>query len=170
MTAKTLPIDWLTYSRLPEIERLRTACGFADAVPTLSQVMDDPTGGGLVVFDRRGYQPLGYLLYRVLLASNLAIVREVGVEPMCRRFGLASQLLRHLLAKVVGAAKVTVAASVPENNLAAQMLLRQQGFQCCRVKPKSHKTEQGDYIDSYIFRYHHDAQKPHQVSQAPQGR
>lgn len=89
---------------------------------------------------------VGCLLYR--LAKKEARLARVAVWPELRRQKIGTALVGSLIGKNSPIRRRVFAAHVRDNNLAAQLFLKQCGFRCIQVMRNLYETQ-----DGYLFRY-----------------
>lgn len=87
-----------------------------------------------------GEKVVGYAMYG-LYAGKIKLDR-LAVHPFYRRQGVGTQMVQKLLNKLSISRRKRLVAVVPEMALAAQMLLKGQGFRAIKVLP-----------DGYLMRY-----------------
>ena len=74
----------------------------------------------------------GYVLYE--LAGRRIRIVELGIEPGCRRQGLATTLIEKLKKHLCGERRQSLSIKIAEENLAAQLFLRQAGFRATQLE------------------------------------
>lgn len=87
---------------------------------------------------------VGHMVY-VLWRSRIVLLR-IATSPDVRRRGVASQMICRLKAKL-DKQRPALTSLVPEDNLAAQLLLKANGFRAVHV----HRRDDGS--DSFQFEY-----------------
>lgn len=93
---------------------------FAEGTPKRLALVADPFGGMAIV-----------AFAMVLCATEDWEIENVVVQPEWRRRGIASELLRELLARARQASAAAVLLEVRESNIAAQQLYARLGFSEC---------------------------------------
>ncbi|WP_266078742.1 GNAT family N-acetyltransferase [Haladaptatus caseinilyticus] len=115
-----------TTADLPRLRTIRT--WLAEPAPELLETA--LSGGGLAFVSTAEGRPVGYVL---LMISDDAYLAELVVEPMHRREGRATELLKTAMAMARERDCEHVSLTVHEANESARMLYESFGFELWRT-------------------------------------
>lgn len=91
---------------------------------------------------------IGFMVYE-LLKDKLRVL-NFAVDPVYRRLGVGSQMVRKLVSKLSSHRRTRINLEVRESNLAAQLFFASQGFKAIRVLPGFYE-DSGE--DAYRMQY-----------------
>ena len=95
----------------------------------------------------------GYVAgFMVLEFHKLQIrVLNLAVTPPCRRYGVGSQMIAHLISRL-SPPRRNIAMKIRETNLAAQLFLRKNGFRAKKIlREQYYDKSPGE--DAYLMTY-----------------
>jgi ribosomal protein S18 acetylase RimI-like enzyme len=142
-TARMIQVQWMQRPNLGGVFRLSANCSEkCRALDELVACLESTDTVGLVATAEG--QLIGFAIYQLQRPFSEVILQHLAVLPTWRRQGVGTLLLEAVRAKLAqGYDRVT--ALVSETNLAAQLFLRDRGFQAVdvRIDPD---TEQTTYV------------------------
>jgi ribosomal protein S18 acetylase RimI-like enzyme len=116
------------------VSELRTSCGMREDV--LEKTVSDPRC--ICKVAESSGDVVGFMSYKN--GKNRIRILEIAVRPEESRKGIATNMLLSLASRVSFDIK-RVEATVPEDNLAAQLLLKKVGFEAVEIINSKNKPE-----------------------------
>jgi ribosomal-protein-alanine N-acetyltransferase len=92
---------------------------------------------------------VGFMIYE--LHKHKLHILNFAVAPDFRRFGIGSQMLGKLIAKLSSHRRTRVTLAVRESNLGAQLFFRMRGFRAVKVL-RNYYEDSGE--DAYLMQFH----------------
>jgi ribosomal-protein-alanine N-acetyltransferase len=119
-------------------------------IAALTELLAMPGAQGRIAIGADGH-PLGFLLS--LHISDTAELLTLAVDPMIRRHGIGTMLVRNFLANAKHTGATNAFLEVAEDNIPAISLYKREGFVSEGRRRDYYRRSGNIRVDAHVFRY-----------------